>query len=162
MWLRCSCGERHWGRYGAAGLLLTDPARTAVLLQKRSVHVHNGGTWSVPGGAIERGESPREAALREAHEEAGLDPRTLRVTSTLVGTDHGDWSYTYVVAEGERPEHPELAVAGSTELGGRPHDVGRPRPGAVVLPAPGPARALVAAARRASRLTRSPAPGRPP
>ena len=114
MWLRCSCGERHWGRYGAAGLLLTDPARTAVLLQKRSVHVHNGGTWSVPGGAIERGESPREAALREAHEEAGLDPRTLRVTSTLVGTDHGDWSYTYVVAEGARPEHPELAVAGST------------------------------------------------
>ena len=114
MWKTCSCGERHWGRYGAAGLLLSDPARTAVLLQKRSVHVHQGGTWGVPGGAIERGETVRDAALREAHEEAGLDPRTLRVTSTVVGTDHGDWAYTYVLAEAERPEQPELVAAGST------------------------------------------------
>ena len=114
MWTTCSCGERHWGRYGAAGLLLTDPARTAVVLQKRSVHVHRGGTWSVPGGAIERGETPTDAALREAYEEAGLDPADLHVRSTLVGTDHGEWSYTYVVAEAERPKHPHLVPAGST------------------------------------------------
>ena len=114
MWTWCSCGDRHWGRYGAAGLVLTDPGRSSVLLQKRSVHVHNGGTWSVPGGAIERGEAPVDAALREAREEAGLDPATVRPTVTLVGTDHGDWSYTYVLAEAERPVHPDLAPAGST------------------------------------------------
>jgi 8-oxo-dGTP diphosphatase len=55
MWTTCSCGQRHWGRYGAAGLLLTDPERTGVVLQKRSGRVHYGGTWSIPGGAIEGG-----------------------------------------------------------------------------------------------------------
>ena len=58
MWTYCGCGERHWGRYGAAGLLLTDPGRTGVVLQKRSRMVHYGGTWSVPGGAIEGLEDP--------------------------------------------------------------------------------------------------------
>ena len=32
MWTYCACGERHWGRWGAAGLLLTDPGRTGVVL----------------------------------------------------------------------------------------------------------------------------------
>lgn len=114
MFVQCSCGQRHWGRYGAAGLLLTDADRTGVLLQKRSRHVHSGGTWSVPGGALERGEDPVAAALREAHEEAGLRARDLVVDRTIVGTDHGTWSYTYVVAEGPRPAVAELRVAGST------------------------------------------------
>lgn len=114
MFVQCSCGQRHWGRYGAAGLLLTDRACTGVLLQKRSRHVHSGGTWSVPGGALERGEDPVAAALREAHEEAGLRSRDLVVDRTIVGTDHGTWSYTYVVAEAPRPEVAELRVAGST------------------------------------------------
>ena len=114
MFVQCSCGQRHWGRYGAAGLLLTDADRTGVLLQKRSRHVHSGGTWSVPGGAIERGEDPVAAALREAHEEAGLRARDLVVERTVVGTDHGTWSYTYVVAQGPRPAVAELRSAGTT------------------------------------------------
>jgi 8-oxo-dGTP diphosphatase len=112
VWVDCRCGQRHWGRHGAAGLLLTDRARTGVLLQKRSVHVHQGGTWGVPGGAIERGESPVDAALREAHEESGLRADGVAVVDTVVGTDHGDWSYTYVMGVATRPHEPELAVAG--------------------------------------------------
>ena len=54
MWTYCACGERHWGRYGAAGLLLTDPGRTGVVLQKRSRMVHHGGTWSVPEAVNEQ------------------------------------------------------------------------------------------------------------
>jgi 8-oxo-dGTP pyrophosphatase MutT (NUDIX family) len=95
-------------------LLVTDAQRTGVLMQERSAAVHHGGTWAVPGGAIERGESPVAAALREAREEAGLRRSGLEVVDTLVGTDHVDWSYTYVLAEGERPTDPELARAGST------------------------------------------------
>src|SRR6476469_2120889 len=79
MWTYCACGHRHWGVYGAAGLLLTDPDRTGVVLQKRSRMVHHGGTWSVPGGAIEYHEDPVRAALREAHEEAGIEPEGISV-----------------------------------------------------------------------------------
>ena len=111
MWTYCSCGERHWGRYGAAGLLLTDPGRTGVVLQKRSRMVHHGGTWSVPGGAIEYSEDPVVAALREAHEEAGVEAETVSVVDTIVGTDHGDWSYTYVLAEADRPDDPRLGTS---------------------------------------------------
>jgi 8-oxo-dGTP pyrophosphatase MutT (NUDIX family) len=115
MWMYCSCGQRHWGRYGAAGLLLTDPERTGVVLQKRSRMVHYGGTWSVPGGAIEWREGPVRAALREAHEEAGVEADTVTVVETMPGTDHGDWRYTYVLATAERPDDPRLGTSWEAE-----------------------------------------------
>jgi 8-oxo-dGTP pyrophosphatase MutT (NUDIX family) len=60
------------------------------------------------GGAIERGEDPAAAALREAHEEARLDAATVTVRRTIPGTTHPEWSYTYVLAEAARPEEPVL------------------------------------------------------
>jgi 8-oxo-dGTP pyrophosphatase MutT (NUDIX family) len=38
---------------------------------------HHPGQVSFPGGRIEAGEKPWQAALREAHEEIGLDPATV-------------------------------------------------------------------------------------
>jgi 8-oxo-dGTP diphosphatase len=111
MWTTCSCGQRHWGRYGAAGLLLTDPERTGVVLQKRSRRVHYGGTWSIPGGAIEGREGPVRAALREAYEESGVESDTVTVMDTIAGADHGDWRYTYVLATAERPDDPRLGTS---------------------------------------------------
>jgi 8-oxo-dGTP diphosphatase len=99
-WVDCSCGERHWGRYGAAGLLLVwRPAQGSpeVLLQHRAGWTHQGGTWALPGGARGHDETPEQAALREAHEEAGLDPAAV-TTGPLVVVDHGPWAYTYVIA----------------------------------------------------------------
>ena len=60
------------------------------------------------GGAIERGEDPVAAALREAHEEGGLSPSTVRILSTVAGLRHPEWSYTYVLAETPRPVDPDL------------------------------------------------------
>ncbi len=60
------------------------------------------------GGAIEPGETPSVAALREAHEEAGVDASTVTVLRTVPGLRHPEWSYTYVLAESERPENPDL------------------------------------------------------
>jgi 8-oxo-dGTP diphosphatase len=106
-WVDCACGQRHWGRYGAAGLLLVwqdehesgaDSRRGPdVLLQHRAAWTHEGGTWALPGGARGHDETPEQAALREAHEEAGLDPADV-TTGELVVVDHGPWSYTYVLA----------------------------------------------------------------
>jgi 8-oxo-dGTP diphosphatase len=94
-WVRCSLGHRHWGRFGAAGLLITDGTR--VLLQHRAAWTHEGDTWAVPGGARDSHEQPITAALREAAEEAALEPGSVAPISEWVD-DHGGWSYTTIVA----------------------------------------------------------------
>ncbi len=94
-WVQCSLGHRHWGRFGAAGLLITDGRR--VLLQHRAAWTHEGDTWAVPGGARDSHEDPITAALREATEETSLDPSTVTPLQELVD-EHGGWSYTTIVA----------------------------------------------------------------
>ena len=82
---------------GAAGLLLTRSTPAEVLLQHRASWVHHGDTWSVPGGAIHRGETPWDAALREVREETGLDLAGARELTRHVD-DHGGWRYTTIIA----------------------------------------------------------------
>ena len=99
-WVRCQMGHRHWGRHSAAGLLAchTDAGGTVhVLLQQRSWLSHHGNTWGVPGGARDSDETAQQAAMREAVEEAGIDPLSLRVFGNL-DDPHGGWSYTTVLA----------------------------------------------------------------
>lgn len=95
-WTTCALGHRHWGRYGAAGLLAVAPGRV-VLLQHRAAWSHDGDTWGVPGGARGRMEAAEQAALRETVEETGLDVARLLLVDRHVA-DHGRWSYTTVVA----------------------------------------------------------------
>jgi ADP-ribose pyrophosphatase YjhB (NUDIX family) len=94
-WVFCSLGHRHWGRFGAAGLLITDGAR--VVLQHRAAWTHEGGTWAVPGGARDSHEDPVTAALREVAEETTVDPAHVSPFAQWVD-DHGGWSYTTVLA----------------------------------------------------------------
>lgn len=110
-WVQCRCGHRHWGRHGAAGLALVRTVpRPQVLLQLRAAWTHEGGTWGLLGGARDSHETVAEAALREAREEADLAPEQVRVAGELVGTDHGDWSYIYVIGIAD----PELTVTNAT------------------------------------------------
>ncbi|MBD5787073.1 NUDIX hydrolase [Cellulosimicrobium terreum] len=101
-WVECDCGRRHWGLHGAAGLLLgrrdAQGKVRDVVLQHRAPWSDQGGTWGVPGGAVGPDETPVEGALREAHEEAGIDPATVHVLAERV-LDHGPWRYTTVVAD---------------------------------------------------------------
>lgn len=94
-WVECGLGHRHWGRFGAAGLLVTDGAR--VVLQHRAPWTHDGGTWALPGGARDSHEDALSAALREAAEEVALDPGSIAPVEQWVD-DHGDWSYTTILA----------------------------------------------------------------
>ena len=95
-WIECSCGSKHWGLNGAAGILIY--RNGAILLQHRAPWVHNGDTWGIPGGARDSHESVMEGAIREAVEETGIDPQCLNPRETHID-DHGIWSYQTVIAE---------------------------------------------------------------
>ena len=112
-WTRCGRGHRHWGRHGAAGLLLAAPdqaGQPTVLLQQRSWWGSYGGAWGPPGGARDSHESVVRAALREAIEECAIDPRPVRVHGVLTD-DHGGWTYQTVLANAAAP----LAAAAVSE-----------------------------------------------
>jgi 8-oxo-dGTP diphosphatase len=110
----CAGGHRHWGTNGAAGLLLTDPDR-GILLQHRASWTHQGSTWALPGGAIQDGESPRAAAIREAGEEAAVPAAAVRVIAAT-RVDHGGWGYTTVLATTRKAVRERVMNAESAEL----------------------------------------------
>lgn len=118
-WVSCDQGHRHWGRFGAAGLLLRRSAGSDadVLLQLRVEWSHHGGTWGLPGGARDADEPPIAAALREAAEETSVDPRAVHVEASL-RDDHGGWSYTTIIgsATSTSTQTPEPVGPESTAL----------------------------------------------
>ncbi|WP_285186908.1 NUDIX hydrolase [Rhodococcus sp. MEB041] len=118
-WVFSSDGSRHWGRHGAAGLLLRAPTGSAgsvVLLQHRAAWSHQGGTWALPGGARDSHESAVHAAVREAGEEAGITDDLLTVRDEHVTkVEDSGWSYTTVIADAER-ELDTVPNGESTEL----------------------------------------------
>lgn len=104
-WVVGENGTRHWGKHGAAGLLLRAPSANGeptVLLQHRALWSHQGGTWALPGGAKDSHESSVVAAVREADEEAGIGSERLHVRGEKVTARvSSGWSYTTVFADAE-------------------------------------------------------------
>ncbi|MGH9306408.1 MAG: NUDIX hydrolase [Acidimicrobiales bacterium] len=71
---------------GVLVALFEEEGQARVILTRRSAHLHaHAGEVSFPGGGVEIGESAQEAALREAHEEVGIDPDSVRVIAELPG-----------------------------------------------------------------------------
>ena len=62
----------------AAGVIVNDPDR-GVMLMWRHRFLSNQWGFEVPGGMIEEGESPEEAARRECIEESGWSPGSMRL-----------------------------------------------------------------------------------
>jgi 8-oxo-dGTP diphosphatase len=54
-----------------------------LLLKRGEGAPWNPGKWDFPGGGIDEGETPKEAAAREALEEVSMEVRTLRELTVL-------------------------------------------------------------------------------
>lgn len=141
-WVVSDAGDRRWGRFGAAGLLLraadpTDPDTPLVLLQHRAVWTASGDTWALPGGARDSYEDAPVAALRETEEEAEIRPadvvvRAQVVTSRMPGTVWHrpglDMRHAAEMMRRMRPdqrhdEQPDGVGADSVGDGGRPRTI---------------------------------------
>jgi len=70
------------------------------LLMVLQGQLHETPTWAVPGGSIEPGETPEQAALRETKEETSLDVRLLRRYTVVDGVKtYGAYRVHYFEAE---------------------------------------------------------------
>ncbi|CAO5156869.1 DNA mismatch repair protein MutT [Frankia sp. AiPs1] len=79
----------------AARVMLVDPADAVLLIRSHDPSLDAAPTWwHVPGGGLDSGETPRQAAIREVFEEVGYrlaDPgppvATRRTSFTYLGRD---------------------------------------------------------------------------
>ena len=99
-------------KVGAEAAVFDDDDR--VLLLQRA----DDGTWGLPGGWVEPGESPAEAAVRETREETGLDVELAGLVDVYDRRPgecgfHGQVNLVYrcrAVGGGIDPSHEALAV----------------------------------------------------
>ncbi len=100
----------------AAALLLVFPAASPahVLLTVRSSQLpSHAGQVSLPGGAVEEGESLEEAALREASEETGVDQAAVRVLGRLTPLHIPVSGFVLNTVVGVADARPEFRLAGT-------------------------------------------------
>jgi len=66
-----------------------EEGRLRLVLIVRVDRGHHGGQLAFPGGRVDEGETPLAAALREAEEEVGLEPASVRVVAELPAVRSG-------------------------------------------------------------------------
>ncbi|ADU08831.1 NUDIX domain-containing protein [Micromonospora aurantiaca] len=106
--------------------LIQMPSVSVVVVDERARillvrHAEDGNGWAVPGGAVDIGESPAQAAVREIREEIGVRINRPRLLDVLGGPDYevtypnGDRVayvtavYQATIADGEPvPDHDEI------------------------------------------------------
>jgi 8-oxo-dGTP diphosphatase len=72
-----------------------------ILLQKR-IGAHGSGTWALPGGHLEHGETPEQTAIREAQEEVNLivnNPKVVGITNDIMPAEEKHYITIFVEAE---------------------------------------------------------------
>lgn len=87
----------HWD---AAGVVAVDSERGVLLLHRHRFVTDTWG-WEIPAGAIDEGETPEQAAVRETIEETGWRPGPLReIGSSFPSNGLMDQRFWYFAADG--------------------------------------------------------------
>ena len=81
----------------AAGILLVCEQTRRILLLKRGKGSSNPGTWSLPGGKLEKLEFPREAGIREIFEETGFDTSKMDISLFDISYSPSFIFYSYLL-----------------------------------------------------------------
>jgi 8-oxo-dGTP pyrophosphatase MutT (NUDIX family) len=124
-WMSTRSGNRVWGKYGAAGLMLrhVDPVtgEERFLIAQRGPGISNPGKWQLPGGAIESLEKPVEGATRETLEELGFKESDFANARThgfheakvdgVIGSPGGEWKYSSFAVTVDTMLKPDLSTA---------------------------------------------------
>lgn len=85
------------------------PEPTLIFTVRAETLPHHKGQISFPGGSIDAGDaSPEAAALREAHEEIGLEPGDVKVVGRLDDTPTFVTGYVVSPVVGLLPRRPQL------------------------------------------------------
>lgn len=106
----------------AAGIIFVAPDGDVLLLLRSSAEANYAGHWALPGGNAEEGESPEEAADREAREEIGQYPAGERRLVDRKTTPTGMTFHTFAQSVPEKfaptlnGEHSEYAWASKSAL----------------------------------------------
>ena len=95
-WLRSKVGHEKIILVFAGGCIFNEKGE--VLLQRRG----DSNKWGFPGGAIELGETPQMAAVREAKEETGLDVEVGEIIGVYTDSNmeypNGDKAHSICIA----------------------------------------------------------------
>jgi len=102
---------------GVGAVILQDGK---ILLVKRKAEPGRG-RWSIPGGSVHLGEKVRDATIREAKEESGLDieildERPMDAFDSILSDDRGRTKYHFTLLEFlARPKGGNLKAAEDAE-----------------------------------------------
>lgn len=83
---------------GSSVIAFDKSKKKIVLVKRRDIPV-----WVVPGGGIEKGESPEQAAIRETKEESGFDVKIVRKVAvyTHIGSHKKNHLFEAIIVGGE-------------------------------------------------------------
>jgi 8-oxo-dGTP pyrophosphatase MutT (NUDIX family) len=106
-WVERPFDERAGPHHVTGSAVVVGPRGTVLHLHKRLRH------WLQPGGHVDEGETPSEAALRESQEETGLalshpvdGPRLIHVDVHDAAKGHVHYDLRYLLLAGDRDPSP--------------------------------------------------------
>ena len=81
------------GRNGSSLIIVNDRQQIVLLLRDNIQEIPYPNMWDIPGGAVESGESPKEAIIREIDEEMGIRLNDVYLFSVIPFDDRTEYTY---------------------------------------------------------------------